>query len=283
MIILAEEIYFLKDTSVEIWDFTGQLTAPFQLSQGRTYTRGTVAQDSVTLTDNAIFWVADDLNVYRSGAVPEDITTPYISDRLKACQASANRITALTFNIEGHVFYVMNLVPLNESYAYDVQMKEWARWGTQQKTQVDPGLYLGSCGAGQGASIFVGSYLDGRVFTVDETNRTDDGVAMRVVVGAVQWLPGGRARCSNISIACVRGVGTTETPNPLILMRFSDDGGRSFGSWMEASLGAHGQNFLKATWWALGQMQQPGRLFEIAVIDPVIVAIEGASINEPRP
>ena len=82
---LSDELYFLKQANgTEIWDYSpitdpisGQITQPFQLSQGRTYIRGTPAQGSVvSKIDNAIIWVGDDLEVYRSGAVPRRYRHP---------------------------------------------------------------------------------------------------------------------------------------------------------------------------------------------------------------
>ncbi|MES2156120.1 MAG: packaged DNA stabilization protein, partial [bacterium] len=80
---LADELYFFGSRTIEPWSFTGSLTLPFQLAQGRTYNRGTAAQGSVVKLDNSLFWVGDDLSVYRASAVPEKISTPYIDDTLR--------------------------------------------------------------------------------------------------------------------------------------------------------------------------------------------------------
>ncbi len=286
--VLAEELLFFKPTAVEFWDFTGSLTAPFAESPGRTYSRGCAAQGSVVKLDNAMFWVGDDLAVYRSSAVPLKVSTPYIDDRLKAANNVSPGVqytlTALTASVEGHVFYVINLPTLDESYAYDCQTQEWAVWGTAQVAQHDAGLFLGNTAAGQASTgIFVGSYKDGQVYSLDETSNADGNLTKQVVVTGAIWMTEGAQRCNNVSLACVRGVGNSQAPNPIVNMRFSDDGGRTFTSWMQGFLGMVGQYDYKAVWRNLGLMRQPGRLFEFTVYDPVLAVIEGASFNVARP
>jgi len=283
--VLAEELYFFKTDTTEIWDFSGQLTAPFAESPGRTYTRGCSAQNSVTLTDNSLFWVGDDFAIYRTGTVPTRLTetTSYVEDRLKAMGAAISSVTALTFNIEGHVFYVINLPTLDESYAYDCQTKQWAIWGTQQPLQAEPGIFLGQTCAGQGQTIYIGSAVDGKVFLVDPTNHSDDGTPMRVVVTGALWLPENKKRMGNLTLHGVRGIATRSVPFPKVWIRISDDGGRTWTpDWMEGSLGMIGTYRWKVSFHSLGLMQQPGREIEFAIADAVNVTIEGAAYNTGR-
>jgi Phage stabilisation protein len=292
--VLAEEIYFSKTDATEIWDFnpivnaqTGTVTAPFQESPGRTYIRGTNAQGSVvTRLDNAMFWVGDDLEVYRSSGVPILISNEYIHDRLRVAAMTPqgiSGITAFSVGFEGHWLYVMNLSPISESYAYDAATKEWAQWGSEAALSTDVGQFLGQCSAGNGVPIWIGSASDGRVWTLDQTNYTDDGATRQVVVSGAVWITGGVQRLNNISLACVRGVGNSAAPNPQAWMRLSFDGGRDFGSWIPGAIGPIGAYNYKATWFGgLGLIRQPGVLVEFRILDPVLAVIEGASYNEAR-
>lgn len=286
---LGEELYFFKSLSTEIWDFNpivnaaGQVTAPFQESQGRSYIRGCQAQGSVAKLDNALFWVGDDLAVYRTSNVPVKISTPYIDDRLRAGAASSTETLSFPVGIEGHWFYVANLPKLGETYAYDCATQQWAQWGTQETLHSGLGPYLGACAAGNGPQIWVGSLTDGRVWLADSSNNTDDGSARAVIVTAAIWVTGATQRLNNVSLACVRGVGTSSAPEPRVRARFSYDGGRTFTSWMDGALGPAGGYRYKAIWRGLGLIQQPGVLIQFWVLDPVQVTIEGGSYNEARP
>lgn len=282
---LAEELYFFKAANgVEIWDFTGDLTAPFAESLGRTYPRGVAAQDSVVQADNALFWVGDDFVVYRTGTVPKDISTPYITDRLKK-EAQSGTIAAmkgLRVEMEGHVYYVMNLYGIGESYAYDCQTQKWFQWGTQIGTRTEPAVFIGATSAGQGEQIFIGSANDGRVWFPDPSVHADDGAPIRVVVAGAIWMQGGVQRCNNVSLQTVRGVGWQSAPMPKVWMRYSDDGGNTWSGWMAGELGGPGGYRIKAVWRQLGLMIQPGRDFEFAVADAVNFTVESATYNEAR-
>ena len=286
---LAEELYFVKAVSTEIWDYNpilgpqGQVLQPFQLSQGRTYIRGTPAQGSVvSRLDNAMFWVGDDLEVYRSDVVPRKVSTPFIDDRLRAAKDSIAQTTAFPIGIEGHWLYVINLPGLGESYAYDCATQEWAQWGTQTAFDSDPGLFVGGCSAGQGATIWVGHYAESDVYLLDVASNLDDEKTRPIIVSAAIWVTSGTKRLNNVSLACVRG-GGSNTDNPQVWMRISTDGGRTFRSWIQGHLGFQGQYRFKAVWRNLGVIQQPGCLLELAVLDAVPVVIEGGAFNSARP
>jgi len=289
--VLAEELYFFKQANAtEIWDYnpiinsiSNTVTQPFQLSQGRTYIRGTPAQGSVvTQIDNAVFWVGDDLEVYRSDIVPRKVSTPFIDDRLRAAKDSISLTTGFRLGIEGHWFYVLNLPGIGESYAYDCSSQQWAQWGTQTPNDALPGLFLGGCAAGQGATIWVGAYNSADVYLLDVASNLDGTQTRPVVCSAAIWVTSGTKRLNNVSLACVRG-GGSNTVNPKVWMRISTDGGRTFRSWIEGHLGFQGEYQYKSTWRNLGVIQQPGSLLEFAVWDQYPVIIEGGSFNSARP
>ena len=280
--VLAEELYFFGQTSVEIWDYTGALAAPFALSPGRTYARGCSSQASVKKLDNSLFWVGDNFTVYRTSQIPIRISTSFIEDRLQKAGDAISQLTAMVFSVEGHAFYIFNLPSLGESYCYDCQTQEWARWGTYTGLQYEPDVFLASVASGQGEMIYLGSYRDGSIYLLDVKNHTDDGRPMQVTVSASVWVGGGVHKCTNVSLQCVRGVATSATPRPVVEMRYSDDGGRTWTSWTPGSLGMIGTYSYKSTWRSLGIIKQPGRLFEFVISDAVNVTIEGVSMGEAR-
>lgn len=285
MAVNAEEIYFFKTDATEIWDFNGALTAPFAESPGRTYSRGCAAQGSVAQLDNALIWVGDDYAIYRSSTVPQRLTenTSWPEDRLKAAGAAGvAQCVAMTFNIEGHVFYVLHIPTLAETFAFDVQTALWFQWGTQANLTDDPVSWIGYSAGGVGQNIYVGSGLDGRVFLLDEVNHTDDGLPMRIIVAASHWINEGILRANNLSVQMVRGVATGAVPAPQLWLRWSDDGAQTWETWVPGSVGPIGGYRFKASWHSLGFITQPGRIFEIAAADAVNVTLESVTLNPAR-
>jgi hypothetical protein len=291
---LAEELYFFKaGGATEIWDYQPNslnigngvttVTAPFALSQGRTYTRGAASQGAITSADNALFWVGDDQSVYRTGPVPQKVSTPLIDDLLQEAFLTSSESVAFSFNLEGHDWVILNIVGINQTWAYDCQTKEWAQWGSYVTGQEDPALWIPQTSAGvSDFSVYAGSSVDGSVYSIDPKNRTDDGKPVRVVVSGFSYMGGGYARVGSVSLHCVRGVATLAVPAPLIEMRYSDDGARTWSNWTPAQLGGIAGYKFKAVWRGLGRMRQPGRNYEFAITDAVNVTIEGASYNEAR-
>ncbi len=279
---VADELMFFGSRSTEPWDFTGSLTAPFALAQGRTYIRGTAAQGSVVKLDNALFWVGDDLSVYRSAQVPQKISTPFIDDTLRMAKDGIDGMYAFTVGIEGHRFYVMNLPSIGESYAYDCQTQEWARWGSQLPFQSESSTFIGQTSAGEGADIFIGAAKGGKVWKLDASKNTDDGTAKQVIVSGAIWSTAGKRRLNSVGLQCVRGVGDAAAPDPVVEMQMSKDGGRTFGPWLSAQLGRIGEYTVKAVWRGLGMISQPGVLFNFRVADAVNFTVEGAAYNEAR-
>lgn len=290
VVTLSDELYFLKQAhGTEIWDYnpvvdptSGQITQPFQLALGRTWIRGTPAQGSVvTKIDNAIIWVGDDLEVYRSGFVPEKISTPFIDDRLRAAKDTIDQTRAFSLGVEGHWLYVLTLPVLGESYAYDCATKQWAQWGTQATLDNLPGPFIGGCASGQGATIYVGDSTTADVYLLDVAANTDNGATRAVVVSATIWVPSGTKRLNNVSLACVRG-GGSNTDNPAVWMNISYDGGRTVTSWMEGNLGFQGQYNYKAVWRNLSVVQQPGVVLTFVVLDAFPFVVEGGAFNSAR-
>lgn len=280
--VLADELVFFGSRSVEFWDFTGSLTAPFQLAQGRTYIRGAAIQGGVVKADNAMIWIGDDLSVYRSSAVPQKISTPFIDDTIRLAKDGLDQAYCFTVGIEGHRFAVWNFPSIGESWAYDFQTQEWAQWGTQLPFQFEPSTFMAQSSAGEGSQIYMGSANDARVFLLDSSNHTDDDIPIDVIVSGAIWTLAGKQRLNSVGLQCVRGVGNEDAPDPSVWMRMSKDGGRTFGVWLKASLGRVGQYLIKAVWRGLGMVSQPGVLFEFKVSDPVNFTTEGAAYNEAR-
>ena len=135
--------------------------------------------------------------------------------------------------------------------------------------------------AGQGATIFVGDAHSNDVYLLDAASNTDGGLTRAVFISAAIWVPSGTKRLNNVSLACVRG-GGSETDNPIVWMRLSYDGGRTYTSWIQGNLGFAGQYSFKAAWRSLGVIQQPGVLLDFAVFDSVPFVVEGGAFNSAR-
>lgn len=95
----------------------------------------------------------------------------------------------------------------------------------------------------------------------------------------IRWL----RRLPHLSVSQVRqfftmaqldaevGVGLLNEPEPIVFLRWSDDGGHSWSSPEPLSMGPLGDYKRRVIWWQLGEARD--RVFEISGSDPTVVAL----------
>ncbi|HEY5107214.1 MAG TPA: hypothetical protein VII73_10660 [Caulobacteraceae bacterium] len=290
--VLNDELMVFCATVTQVFSPSGDPDTPFTPVEGRGYQRGCIAQGTISFMDNALVWVADNRQVYRSDNANDRISSHSIEGKIAQC-ANPSAMTGWTAIFEGHEIYVLN-IPGVGSYGYDAsrvggqagsygtsasrgEWSEWASYGQATfRGQVCASLngvsWVGDDGAGTVWTLQVGVYSDG----TDPIER---------VASSFIKIESGTPRCLNIVLHCVQGVGnpTGLGSNPMVEMRYSDDEGRSFCRWRAAALGAVGAYRRQRVFWQrLGLLRAPGRVIEIRCTDPVNAAFSHLAFNEPR-
>jgi hypothetical protein len=64
-------------------------------------------------------------------------------------------------------------------------------------------------------------------------------------------------------------------------MRWSDDQGRTWTDWKEASSGFSGEYRKRVIFRRLGMVDAPGRLIEVRQTDDVLIRFSGCDLNPP--
>lgn len=80
-----------------------------------------------------------------------------------------------------------------------------------------------------------------------------------------------------LQLDCETGVGTDDVADPQIMLRWSDDGGHTWGNEHWASMGAQGAYGTRVRWMRLGPPRN--RVYEISGTDAVPIAILAADLN----
>lgn len=261
-------------TSVELWSVTGDDDLPYQRITGGRYSRGCAAQGAIAYIDNATAWIGDDRVIYRGGSEPRRISTHGVEAALARC-TSISTATAFEALTEGHRFLVVN-IPGQTSFAFDVSTETWAEW-----TSYDRATFRGCCSTISGGSTLVGDDTTGQVFTLTTGVYADDGEPVTFLASAFIAATA-RSRCDSLTLQGARGVGlaTGQGSAPITEMRYSDDLGRTWSVWRQASPGAVGEYRSRAQWRRLGLIREPGRAFEIRTTDPVLASMFGLLMNE---
>jgi len=273
--VLGDELFFFGQVTTEMWFPTGDQDAPYQRTQGRRFERGCASQTSVAVLDNALFWVGNDRIVYRSGNVPNRVSTHGIEESLRKC-STIEDCTGFYVTFDGHSFYVLG-IPDQATYAYDVATQEWAEWTSYGRDT----FRVTSCVMVDGQA-FMGDSDSGQIWTFDPERYTDGSDVITGLVSCFYPKSSGVEFNFMVGLQAVRGVGNGAAPDPIVEMRYSDDGGREWSNWRQTSAGKIGEYGVKGIWRKLAQVRNPGRGYEFRITDPVLKVLSYAVINEQR-
>jgi hypothetical protein len=254
--------------TIEFWAKTGDSELPYTPSTGRVFQKGVKTTGCMVLFDNSFAWVSPDNIVYRAGNIPERISDPGIEELIEA--SSTCRVDSYFF--EGHEFLKVHLDTV--AIEYDAQTREWA----ERKTGV--GNFQG--GPVISGPVF-GSTEDGNL--LEPSDYADLGSYHERSFCVFQPINGGVVPVDNLRLRT--NPGHTEYlsgdyADPTIELFPSYDGGMTFETPLEESLGEAGEYRREVEWRALGSADYPGFFGKVRVTDPVSFRCSGAFINEPH-
>lgn len=260
---LADTMYVYGSSSIEPFVPTGNAAVPFQRLDGASISRGLKDRDSVALLDNTLFHVGEDNIAYRLDSVPTRISNHGIEERI----ALSATVKSFTFAWDGHTFWVVGLE--TETLAYDVSSGTWTQFAYDDGPFPTIGFY-------DGETTYVGG---DEVWTLAD-RPDDDGAAMERLFTYVAPTET-PIICNSIEVQLSPGVTAVDVQPALIQHRFSDDQGRSWSDWVEASTGFSGDYRKRVCYRRLGMIDAPGRLGEVRITDMTNVRFSGIEMNAP--
>lgn len=176
--VVGDRLWLLGEGTTEVWYATGDTAAPFIRAQGSMFEFGTLEGSDVVIQDSLIIAERNNKVIQFDGSTYSVISDNGISERLRKFQAKAfvsslvNTIRTWFFELDGHLFYVMNLGQ-DETLIYDMTTKQWITWFNLDETYLMQHagiLYSG----GSGNVFLVGDTVTGQIWTVDTDYRFDD-------------------------------------------------------------------------------------------------------------
>lgn len=274
LIVIGDEIWMFGANSAEFWTATGDGTIPFQRVDGRVYDKGAINRDSIVNLDNTAFWVGQDRIAYRGGPVPERISDFGVEERLLATQAVD--IHAWSFVWNGHPFYVLNTSA--GAMAYDVATQQWAEFKSfgRDGWRAHNGVMIDSI-------IYAGDDTSGIIWTLSQDALLDGADPIERVASAIIHKSGQPVRMDSVHIDVSPGQTTDlvgQGSNPIVELRLSRDGGKTYGAWKQATIGREGQYRHRTIWRRLGQIDEPGVAMEFRTTDPAPWTLSGVRLNE---
>lgn len=264
------EVWVFKTDGGEVWVNTGAPDFPFERINGATINRGAASKHSMARVDNTIIWLGNDGIVYRAnGYQPARISTRPIE------QAIASEILseAFSFGYEkgGHAFFVLSF-PNGKTWKYDASTGRWHRRKSFELTRWRANMHVFAYG-----KHLIGDFQNGTLWELKDDVYTEGGDPI-VSERRTQYIfdKGNYRRQSTLELIFNSGQGlaTGQGSDPLVDMAYSDDGGRNYGNFRQASIGKVGEYARRVTFSGMGRSRQ--RNYWIRVSDPVRRDLMGA-------
>lgn len=246
---------------------------------------GTGAPFSVSRFDNSVFMLGQSEHgdryafIVGNGYTAQRVSTHAVEQAWRT-YATVSDARTFVYSDEGHIFAVVTFPSANATWVYDAATKLWHRRGKWDSGEGRFDADTCWCHCFAFGKHLVGSRTTGKVYELSTSIYDDDSDPLRWVRrsphlnGERDW-----TYFDRFELVAHTGVGLAsgQGSDPLVMLRTSDDRGRTWSHERTATLGARGAYDTTVEWWRLGRARQ--RVFEVSGSDPVPVTLIDAYLD----
>jgi hypothetical protein len=286
------EIWLIGERTSEVWYNAGGANFPFSRLPGIGPQMGCSAKHSICRVGQNLAWLAQNeqgqnivvmTNQYSverisNHAIEFAISSyPQVSDAIGDCYEEL-----------GHVMYVLTFPTADTTWVFDVTTSETLRspdaWWQRLSWNASTGTYhrhIGNCFVNFANLRLWGDYQTGQIHQQSRTIYTDNGAPLRAQRRAPHvWSRENRKRIfqASMQVEFTPGVGlqSGQGVNPKAMIRWSDDGGFSYGTEVDVPIGLVGDTRNRAIVYQCGEARD--RVWEVNFSDPTNRDIIGATL-----
>jgi hypothetical protein len=278
------ELWVLGSQSVEVWVNTGDADQLFARSGNAFIEHGCAATWSAATIDNSVFWLGTGKNghgiVFRTnGYTPARISTHPIETAIRG-YSRIDDAFGYAFQMDGHSFYVLTFPTADATWMFDVASGEWSEWLWRDASLNTLHRHRSNCFAFGSGVPLVGDWENGKVYRIDPDVYTDDGVPIKRIRRAQTITEEGkRLFFEEVLILMETGVGlpTGQGSEPLLMLRYSNDGGHTWSNEKTTGIGVAGEYGKRVKFGPTGAGRE--RVWEISFSDPCKFVVLGASVR----
>jgi len=297
LIVNMHEIYMIGTLKTELWQNLGLAQFPFAILQGVYHEHGTVAPYSVASMDQNVYMLGQDLQgqgvVWKlSGYSSIRISSHAVEESIRRMYMAGTIADAIgyTYQQGGHMFYVLHFPSGDETWVYDevvAQSQGGAASAWHQEGWTDPATgvlhrHRANCHALINGRNVVGDWQNGTIYYMDFDTYTDtvDGVVCpmqylrtfpHISYGEIEQgilgrrpmivADGRRVQFKEFMLDIESGLAPHNGDDNLVILRYSDDRGRTYSSDVLQRGGNLGEYLTRPTWMGLGIARD--RIFEV--------------------
>lgn len=280
------QVLILGEVYSERWVDSGTFPFPFAVMPGSSIQHGLRAKDSVARLGEGVAYLASDTRgnatVAMWGAAmpqPQRISTYAVESAIQGYSTTSDAF-AYSYSQSGHEFYVLTFPTADVTWCYDISSGFWHKRAWRDPSTGVYHRHRSNCAAVFNGQVIVGDYENGLIYALSQTDYTDNGDPLPCV-----------RRCRHLTSELKRqffydlqiqfqpGVGlqTGQGSDPEFILRWSNDGGFTFGNDHLVKIGKAGKYKNRAIKRRMGYARD--RVYEVVITDPVYRAVISANLN----
>lgn len=286
----VRELWLVGEQTGEVWYDAGNFPFPFAPIQGAVFRYGCAARWSLAVADTQVMWLSRNADgagivVAAKGYSPQRVSTAQVETAI-ASYARIDDAEAFSYQDRGHTFYVLRFPSASATWVYDTTTNLWherGTWDSANNTYVawKPRVHAYA----DGGYHLTGEAGTGIISALDATVGAEpDGSPIRRLRRAPGFFNEARQftyKRFQVELEVGLGLVSGQGSNPQVMLRTSDNGGKTWSNERRASAGKIGAYDTRVFWTRLGTARD--RVFEVTVSDPIPWRVIDAYVNNTAP
>lgn len=286
LLVVGKNIWLFGEFTSELWYNSGD-DFPFAPFPGALMQQGIAATFAAAQVGTHVIWLAQNAQGMRTVVKAQGVSLTKIStyalDAELSALASVADAEVYSYQENGHTFWVLNIPSADLTAVWDDTEKQWhhrGEWHENQYTVDRPRVHT---------AIFdrhlVGDRVSGAIYTQSTalyTNADGDGIRwLRRTPGLMQEQTPQQNHALRLFVETGLGLPSGQGSDPQVMLRYSDNGGKTWSHELWRSVGAQGDYGRIVEWNRLGLNRSP-RVYEVVGSDPIPWRLLGAFLNPAR-
>lgn len=298
IIVMHLEIWLIGEKTTEIWYNAGAADFTFQILPGVFIEHGCIAPYSIARQDLSIYWLSQDEQgqciVLKGNSYAAHRISTFAIENTFSKYGTVNDAIGFCYQEKGHTFYVLTFPTADATWVWDESSELW-----HQRASLllpldtgyieDGNLHAVVYNVGNNAygKIVVGEASTGALYQLTAASQTDVNSTPITRIRSFPHLLNSLKRVSYSQFIAdmavgeddgtMTGDGSSSANPPVVSLRWSDDRGRTYGNYVQQSLGAVGQYLTNIQFQRLGLGRD--RVFELSWSVPAVTALNGAWVD----
>jgi hypothetical protein len=283
------ELWFIGEKTGQVYYTTTDPDNAYLPIPGAVFGYGTLGSFAGAVAGQNLVWLGRNEDgsgfvVSARGYVPQIVSSYAVNTALAGYARSGRRLSdaeIVAYHDQGHTFWNLGLPSANATWSFDVEQPNWHERGAWNAPLNQYDLWRPRAHCYVFGQHLVGDRATGTIATMDTTFGTEiDGSAIRRLRRAPAFnVERKRVRYDQFELLVETGLGVAagQGSAPVVMLRYSDDAGRTWSNERQASAGRMGDFAHRVYWNQLGI--SANRVFEVSMTDPIPWRITDALVN----